>query len=61
MRTRLAVVFAVVRVVHKETRPGARGLTLSLGNISMAIYLLRELARLPAGAPVEALLLRRRA
>jgi hypothetical protein len=29
-----------------------------LGNIAMAVYVLRQLAQLPAGAPVSQLLLR---
>jgi hypothetical protein len=54
-----------VWVVYKETRAPARVLwfvlIMGLGNIAIAVYVLRELARLPSGAPVEALLLRRRA
>ncbi len=51
-------------VAYKETSSLARviwGLAiLLLGNIAMAIYLLRELFRVPAGARIEEVLLRRK-
>ena len=50
-------------VAYKERAAGARilwfVLIMALGNIAMAAYVLRELARLPEDAPIEALLLRR--
>lgn len=53
-----------VWVAYKETSNIARGLwllaILLLGNIAMAIYLLRELFRVPATASLEQVLLRRR-
>jgi hypothetical protein len=36
-------------------------LIMGLGNIAMASYMLKELRALPEGAPLEKLLLRRRA
>jgi hypothetical protein len=52
-------------VAYKEVSTFARIIwllaILLLGNIAMAVYLLIQLARLPADAPVEALLLRRKA
>lgn len=52
-----------VWLAYKETSNLARVLwllaILFLGNIAMAIYLLRELFRLPANATMEDLLLRR--
>ncbi len=53
-----------VWVAYKETRLAARlgwlvGIVL-LGNIAMALYLLRELITLPAGRPLVELLTRRR-
>lgn len=54
-----------VWLAYKETANRARVLwllaILLLGNIAMAIYLLRELFRLPANATMEDLLLRRKA
>jgi predicted permease len=54
-----------VWLAYKETSNLARVLwllaVLLLGNIAMAIYLLRELFRLPANATMEDLLLRRKA
>ncbi len=54
-----------VWLAYKETSNLARVLwllaILLLGNIAMAIYLLRELFRLPANATMEDLLLRRKA
>lgn len=54
-----------VWLAYKETSHFARVLwllaILLLGNIAMAIYLLRELFRLPANATMEDLLLRRKA
>lgn len=51
-------------LAYKETSNLARGLwllaILLLGNIAMAIYLLRELFRMPANATMEDLLLRRK-
>ncbi len=53
-----------VWLAYKETANLARVLwllaILLLGNIAMAIYLLRELFRLPANATMEDLLLRRK-
>ncbi|MEN9576104.1 MAG: hypothetical protein RL514_3959 [Verrucomicrobiota bacterium] len=53
-----------VWLAYKETANLARVLwllaILLLGNIAMAIYLLRELFRLPANASMEDLLLRRK-
>lgn len=52
-------------LAYKETSNLARVLwllaILLLGNIAMAIYLLRELLRLPANATMEDLLMRRKA
>jgi hypothetical protein len=52
-----------VWVAYKERGPAARVLwfvlIMALGNIAMAFYVLRELARLPEDAPFESLLLRR--
>ncbi len=54
-----------VWLAYKETATLARVLwlvvILLLGNIAMAIYLLRELFRLPTTATMEDLLLRRKA
>lgn len=54
-----------VWLAYKETSNLARVLwllaILLLGNIAMAIYLLRELFHLPANATMEDLLLRRKA
>jgi hypothetical protein len=54
-----------VWVVYKERTAAARVvwfvLIMALGNIAMALYVLRELSRLPDDAPFEGLLLRRRA
>ena len=54
-----------VWVFYKQTSGIARGAwlvaILLLGNIAMAIYLLRELFHLPANATMEDLLLRRKA
>ena len=51
-------------VAYKETSNLARGAwligILLLGNIAMAIYMLRELFRVPAGARLDAVLLRRK-
>jgi predicted permease len=53
-----------VWLAYKETSNLARVLwllaILLLGNIAMAVYLLRELFRLPANATMEDLLLRRK-
>ena len=53
-----------VWLAYKETSNLARALwllaILALGNIAMAIYLLRELFRLPTNATMEDLLLRRK-
>src|SRR5262245_63245212 len=53
-----------VWVAYKEQKPAARVvwflLIMTLGNIAMSVYLLIALARLPRGASVEDLLLRRR-
>ena len=50
-------------VAYKQPGLGARALwfvlVMTLGNIAMASYLLWQLSRLPAGAGVEDLLLRR--
>jgi uncharacterized membrane protein YczE len=52
-------------VFYKETNWASRivwfVLVMCLGNIAMAIYVLIQLFRLPADAPVSALLLRREA
>ncbi len=52
-------------VAYKETSWASRGiwliLILLLGNMAMAAYMLLTLARLPAGATMQDLLLRRRA
>ena len=52
-------------VWYKERGLGARigwlVAILALGNMAMATYVLRELLRLPRGAPIEQLLLRRAA
>ncbi len=52
-----------VWVAYKETGFMARVLwliaILLLGNIAMAVYCLRELFRVPAGAPLASILLRR--
>jgi hypothetical protein len=52
-------------VAYKETSWAARIvwllLILALGNIAMAIYVLIQVARLPSGARIEDLLLRRAA
>jgi len=49
-------------VFYKETSAAARAgwfvAIMLLGNIAMAIYVLLQLAKLPAGAPVSTLLLR---
>jgi membrane protease YdiL (CAAX protease family) len=49
-------------VFYKETRAVARAAwfvaIMLLGNIAMAVYVLRQLAQLPAGAPASRLLLR---
>jgi len=49
-------------VFYKETRAAARigwfVAIMLLGNIAMAVYVLLQLARLPAGAPLSRLLLR---
>jgi hypothetical protein len=49
-------------VWYKEASGFARGvwflLIMGLGNIAMAVYVLRELARLKPGEPIERLLLR---
>jgi hypothetical protein len=51
-----------VWVFYKERRLLARGawllLILALGNIAMSSYVLIQLFRLPAGAPLESLLIR---
>jgi len=51
-------------VAYKETSHVARGLwlvaILLLGNIAMAIYVLREVFRVPADAKIEDVLLRRK-
>ena len=53
-----------VWLAYKETSNLARALwllaILALGNIAMAIYLLRKLFRLPTNATMEDLLLRRK-
>ncbi len=50
-------------VYYKERSPLARGLWLGgilfFGNIAMAVFLLRELRRLPPGGGFEALLLKK--
>jgi hypothetical protein len=52
-------------VFYKETRATARAAwfvaIMLLGNIAMALYVLRQLAKLPAGAPASQLLLRQTA
>ena len=52
-------------VFYKEARWDARVLwflaIMGLGNMAMAVYVLRELHRLPEGEPVSAILLRRAA
>lgn len=52
-----------VWVAYKETHMITRVLwlvaILLLGNIAMAVYCLRELFRVPAGAPLSSVLLRR--
>jgi hypothetical protein len=52
-------------VFYKETGAAARGtwllLVLILGNIAMAVYVLREIHRLGDGFTAEGLLVRRRA
>lgn len=49
-------------VFYKETAAAARAgwfvAIMLLGNIAMAIYVLLQLAKLPAGAPVSQLLIR---
>jgi hypothetical protein len=49
-------------VFYKETRAAARAgwfvAIMLLGNIAMAVYVLLQLAKLPAGAPLSQLLLR---
>jgi Protein of unknown function (DUF1475) len=49
-------------VFYKETRAGARAgwffAIMLLGNIAMAVYVLLQLAKLPAGASVSQLLIR---
>lgn len=49
-------------VFYKETAAAARAgwfvAIMLLGNIAMAVYVLLQLAKLPAGAPVSQLLLR---
>ena len=49
-------------VFYKETRAAARAgwfvAIMLLGNIAMAVYVLLQLAKLPAGAPLSRLLLR---
>ena len=49
-------------VFYKETRATARAgwfvAIMLLGNIAMAVYVLLQLAKLPAGAPLSRLLLR---
>ncbi len=54
-----------VWVAYRETRLSVKVLwfvlIMALGNIAMSIYVLRELARLPPGAPVSRLLEKRRA
>ncbi|KAF0179259.1 MAG: hypothetical protein FD161_1358 [Limisphaerales bacterium] len=61
--TYLAFLTFYVWLAYKETSNLARVAwlvaILLLGNIAMAIYLLRELFRLPASATMEDLLLRR--
>ena len=51
-------------VAYKETSNLARGVwliaILLLGNIAMAVYMLRELFRVPAGARLDDVLLRRK-
>jgi hypothetical protein len=50
-------------VFYKETRAAARAgwfvAIMLLGNMAMAAYVLLQLARLPAGAPMSQLLLRK--
>ena len=50
-------------VLYKETRAAARAgwfvAIMLLGNIAMAVYVLLQLAKLPAGAPLSQLLIRR--
>ena len=49
-------------VYYKERAPGRLAwfvLIMALGNVAMAAYMLRELARLKSGEPAHALLLRR--
>ena len=50
-------------VFYKETRAAARAgwfvAIMLLGNIAMAVYVLLQLAKLPAGAPLSQLLIRR--
>ena len=52
-----------VWVAYKERKTWSRILwfllIMGLGNIAMSVYVLVRLFRLPAGAPVESLLLRR--
>jgi len=52
-------------VAYKETAMWARAAwllaILTLGNIAMASYLLAQLFRVPASAPLESVLLRRKA
>lgn len=49
-------------VFYKETRASTRAVwfvaIMLLGNIAMAVYVLLQLARLPAGVPLSKLLLR---
>ena len=48
-------------VCYKERWPGRIGwfvFIMLFGNIAMSLYVLRELARLPAGAPLASLLTR---
>lgn len=51
-----------VWVAYKERTAGARALwfvlLMLLGNFAMAAYVLRELKRLPAGAPLSSILMR---
>jgi hypothetical protein len=51
-------------VFYKETAVAARAgwfvAIMLLGNIAMAIYVLLQVAKLPAGAPVSQLLIRQR-
>ena len=50
-------------VFYKETRAAARAgwfvAIMLLGNIAMAVYVLLQLEKLPAGAPLSQLLIRR--